>query len=236
MIDNLFNAFSDALMGNIYIALLGSFGWGVLSIILSPCHLSSIPLIIGYITSRGINSVKNSFLVSFVFSLGIFITIAVIGLITASLGRLIGDVGATTNIIIAAVFFVIGLYLLDIIKLDWNKISIKETKAKGLLAAFILGLIFGIGVGPCTFAYMAPVLGVVFETAQTSYFTATMLLFAFGIGHCLLIVLAGIFTGKVQSYLNWSETNKTIVIIKRICGVLVILGGVYQIYNAVLMF
>lgn len=236
MIDNLFNAFSEALMGNIYLALLGSFGWGVLSILLSPCHLSSIPLIIGYISSRGINTVKSSLLVSLVFTSGIFLTIAVIGLITASLGRLIGDVGAFTNFIIAGVFFVIGLYLLDIIKLDWNKIPLTETKAKGLGAAFLLGLIFGIGVGPCTFAYMAPVLGVVFETAQTNVFTASLLLAAFGIGHCSLIVLAGVFTGKVQSYLNWSDSNKTITWIKRMCGVLVILGGVYQVYNAILTF
>jgi cytochrome c-type biogenesis protein len=79
---------------------------------------------------------------------------------------------------------------------------------------------------------MAPVLGVVFQTAQTNYFLAVMFLLAFGIGHCAVIVGAGTLTGKVQKYLNWSVDLKTILWIKRVCGVLVILGGVYLIYNS----
>jgi len=98
-----------------------------------------------------------------------------------------------------------------------------------LLAALILGLLFGIALGPCTFAYMAPVLGVVFQTSQTNYFLAVMFLLAFGIGHCAVIVAAGTLAGKVQKYLNWSEESKTILWIKKVCGVLVILGGIYYI-------
>jgi cytochrome c-type biogenesis protein len=109
---------------------------------------------------------------------------------------------------------------------------LKKTKAKGMLAALILGLLFGLALGPCTFAYMAPVLGVVFQTSQTDYIFSIILLAAFGIGHCGVIVGAGTLTGKVQKYLNWSEGSKTILWIKRICGVLVILGGVYLIFNS----
>lgn len=75
----------------------------------------------------------------------------------------------------------------------------------------ILGLLFGITIGPCTFAYMAPVLGIVFQTAQTSFASALVLLLAFGLGHCSIIVGAGTLTNKVQKYLNWSEESKTIV-------------------------
>jgi cytochrome c-type biogenesis protein len=54
-------------------------------------------------------------------------------------------------------------------------------------------------------------------------------LLAFGVGHCALIVGAGTLTGKVQNYLDWSDGSKTVLIIKRTCGVLVILGGVYLV-------
>jgi cytochrome c-type biogenesis protein len=231
MIDTLFNILSEALYKNLWISLLGSFGWGILSILLSPCHLSSIPLIIGFISSQRTLSTKRGFLISLVFTSGIFITITLIGIITASLGRLMGDVGTTVNYFMAALFIFIGLYLLDIIKLNWTGIRLSSPKYKGLPAAFILGLIFGIGVGPCTFAYMAPVLGVVFQTAQTNLANASVILIAFGIGHCLIIVVAGTFTSKVQRYLNWSENSNYIIWIKKVCGVLVILAGVYQIYN-----
>ena len=215
--------------GAVWVAVFASFAWGVLSILLSPCHLSSIPLVVGFISSQGKISISRTFYISLVFAVGILITIAAIGIITASLGRLMGDVGSIGNYLVAGIFFLIGLYLLDIIKFDWNNLGLKQTKAKGLLAALILGLLFGIALGPCTFAYMAPVLGVVFQTAQTNYLLAVLFLLAFGIGHCSVIVGAGTLTGKVQKYLNWSEESKTILWTKRICGILVIFGGIYLI-------
>ncbi len=231
MFEGLFTTLYEAMTGAVWVALLASFVWGILSILLSPCHLSSIPLVVGFISSQGKISVGRTFNISLIFSVGILITIALIGVITASLGRLMGDVGVFGNYFVAAIFFLVGLYLLDIIKIDWNSAGLKQTKTKGLLAALILGLLFGIALGPCTFAYMAPVLGVVFQTAQTNYFLAVTFLLAFGIGHCAVIVGAGTLAGKVQKYLNWSEESKTIVWIKRVCGVLVILGGVYLVYT-----
>jgi len=229
MFEGLFTSLYEAMTGAIWIAVLASFAWGVLSILLSPCHLSSIPLVIGFISSQGKISVGRTFNISLIFSVGILITIALIGIITASLGRLMGDIGGVGNYLVAGIFFLVGLYLLDIIKLDWNNVGLRQTKTKGLIAALILGLLFGLALGPCTFAYMAPVLGVVFQTAQTNYFLAVIFLLAFGIGHCSVIVGAGTLTGKVQKYLNWSEGSKTIKWIKRVCGVLVILGGLYLI-------
>ena len=231
MLDSIFITLYEAMMGAAWLAVLASLGWGVLSIILSPCHLSSIPLIVGFISSQGKMTVGRTFNISLVFSLGILITIALIGVITASLGRLMGDLGSFGNYFVAVIFFIVGLYLLDIIKFDWNRSALKQIKTKGLLAALILGLLFGLALGPCTFAYIAPVLGVVFQTAQTDYIFSIVLLAAFGFGHCSVIVGAGTLTGKVQKYLNWSEGSKTILWIKRTCGVLVILGGVYLIYT-----
>lgn len=231
MLEHIFTTLYQAMTGTIWIALLASFVWGILSILLSPCHLSSIPLVVGFISTQGKISIKKTFNISLIFSIGILTTIALIGIITASLGRLMGDVGVYGNYFVAAIFFLVGLYLLDAIKLDWNSAGLKQTKTKGLLAALILGLLFGIALGPCTFAYMAPVLGVVFQTAQTNYLLAVMFLLAFGIGHCSIIVGAGTLAGKVQKYLNWSEQSKTIIWIKRACGILVILGGVYLVYT-----
>lgn len=231
MIESIFTTLYEAMTGAVWIAVLASFAWGILSILLSPCHLSSIPLVVGFISSQGKISVGRTFNISLIFSIGILITITLIGIITASLGRLMGDIGGVGNYLVAGIFFLVGLYLLDIIKFDWNSVGLRKTKTNGLLAALILGLLFGLALGPCTFAYMAPVLGVVFQTAQTNYLLALIFLLAFGIGHCSVIVGAGTLTGKVQKYLNWSEGSKTVLWIRRTCGLLVILGGVYLLLN-----
>src|SRR3972149_2777612 len=103
-------------------------------------------------------------------------------------------------------------------------------KRKGILAAFILGLVFGIAIGPCTFAYMAPMLGVTFKLASTNAFYGAFLLVVYGLGHCSVIVFAGTCTGLVQRYMNWNEKSKGAVILKRICGVLFVLGGFYLFF------
>ena len=105
-------------------------------------------------------------------------------------------------------------------------------KRKGLLAAFILGLVFGIALGPCTFAYMAPMLGVTFKLAATNLLYGASLLLAYGVGHCSVIVAAGTSTELVQRFLNWNEHSKGVAVVKIICGILVILGGVWLIYTA----
>ena len=78
---------------------------------------------------------------------------------------------------------------------------------------------------------MAPMLGIVFSVAATKFHFAVMLIVMYALGHCSVITLAGTFTGLVQRYLNWNERSKGAVILKRICGVLVLLGGLYLIYT-----
>jgi cytochrome c-type biogenesis protein len=101
-----------------------------------------------------------------------------------------------------------------------------------LPAALIIGLVFGIALGPCTFAYMAPMLAVTFRLASTKLAYGVLLLFTYGIGHCSVIVLAGTCTELVQRYMNWNEKSKGAIIVKKTCGVLVLLAGLYLIYTA----
>jgi cytochrome c-type biogenesis protein len=228
----LFTQLTRAVEGTWAIALAASFVWGILSILLSPCHLASIPLIVGFIDEQGRISTKRAFWISTLFAVGILITIGVIGAITAALGRMMGDVGKYGNYFVALIFFVVGLHLLGIIPAPWSGPGQIGMKRKGLLAALILGLVFGIALGPCTFAYMAPMLAVTFKLSSTNLAYGIVLLLAYGIGHCSVIVLAGTCTEVIQRYMNWNEKSKGADILKKICGVLVLLGGLWLIYTA----
>lgn len=233
MIEKLFTALTHAVQGTPAIALGASFIWGILSIILSPCHLASIPLVVGFIDEQGRVSTKRAFVISTLFSAGILITIGFIGAITAAMGRMMGDVGRYGNYFVAAVFFVVGLHLLGVIPMPWSGPGQVGMKRKGMFAALILGLVFGVALGPCTFAYMAPMLGITFSLAAKNILYGILLLFMYGIGHCSVIIFAGTFTEVVQHYLNWNEQSKGAVILKKVCGVLVIIGGLYMIYTTI---
>ena len=230
MIVELFTWLSGALTQSPEIAIGAAFIWGILSVALSPCHIACIPLIVGFIDGQGNISTSRAFGLSSLFGLGILITIGIIGLITGLMGRMIGDIGGYGNYFVAVIFFAVGLNLLEVLPLPFMEGGANpKYQRKGFLAAFILGLLFGIALGPCTFAYMATMLGVVFSMASTQIVFALSLLLAYGIGHCAVLIFAGTFTEVVQHYLHWSEKSKGAVILKKICGILVILGGIYLI-------
>jgi len=230
--EKLFTTLTHAVEGTPAIALGAAMVWGVLSIVLSPCHLSSIPLVVGFISGQGRTTTARACGVASVFAVGILITIAAIGAITAAAGRMMGDVGRWGNYVVAVIFFAVGLYLLDVIPMPWSGPGQVGTQRKGLGASFVLGLVFGVAVGPCTFAYMAPMLGVTFKLANTNAVYGASLLLAYGLGHCAVIVLAGTSTELVQRYLDWNEQSKGVKVLKYVCGALVLLGGVYLIYTA----
>jgi cytochrome c-type biogenesis protein len=231
-VEDLFSKLSHAVEGAPLVALGASFVWGILSIVLSPCHLASIPLIVGFISQQGQVTVRRAFWTATLFAVGILVTIAAVGAITAALGRMLGDVGRFGNFLVAAIFFVVGLHLLGVIPLSFSGPGQVGIKRKGYLAALVLGLVFGIALGPCTFAYMAPMLGVTFRLASTNFLYGALLLVAYGVGHCAVIVLAGTSTEWVQRYLDWNEHSRGVKMLKRVCGALVLAGGGWLIYSA----
>ena len=138
MFVSLFEWLTNSLYSTPVIALCAALIWGVLSIILSPCHLASIPLIIGFVDDQGKISTKRAFLLSCLFSFGILITIALIGVITAACGRMLGDVGKWGNYFVALIFFLVGFNLLGIIPMPWSGKNKTEIKSKISLKFFFM--------------------------------------------------------------------------------------------------
>jgi cytochrome c-type biogenesis protein len=229
---DVFGSLTAAVEGAPHLALAAALAWGVLSIVLSPCHLASIPLIVGFIQGRGESSPGRAALLATLFASGILVTIAAIGGITAAAGRLLGDVGALGNVFVAVVFILVGMALLDIVPLGWTAPQPAGMKRGGALAAFVLGLVFGIALGPCTFAYMAPMLAVTFKVAGSAPLYGAALLAAYGVGHCLVIALAGSSAAWTQRVLDWNAGSVTGKRVKQVCGILVILAGFYMLYTA----
>ena len=231
--ESLFISLTDAMTGAPLFALLAAFAWGVLSIVLSPCHLASIPLIVGFLQGgdRVVTSRRAAGL-STLFALGILGSIALIGAITAAAGRMLGDIGPWANYAVAAVFFVFGLHLLDVLPIPDGWRPAPNQPRRGALGALLFGFVFGAVLGPCTFGFMAPVLGVTFGMAKTAPVFAFSVLALFGLGHCAVIGLAGVSSTWVQRWLAWQNDTSGAQWLRRVCGMLVIVGGVYLIVTA----
>lgn len=233
MLESLLTQLTGALEQSLVIATLGAFLWGVISILLSPCHLSSVPLLVGFLAAQDKSKAGEAFRLSTLFALGILVSIALIGALTASAGHLLGDLGRMGNSAVALVFFVFGFYLMDLLPLNWGKPG-TPVRFRGAAAALVFGFLFGVGLGPCTFAFMAPVLAVVFAKAGNALVSALCLLGAFALGHCGVIICAGTLSQSVERYLNWTQSHHALKWLRRSCGILVVLGGIYILRRALM--
>jgi cytochrome c-type biogenesis protein len=207
------------------IAVGAAFLWGVCSVVLSPCHVASVPLAIGYVNGKGRMPSKAAFLLSLAFALGILVTIAAVGGITAAFGRMLGDVGAL-KYVVAVVFAVVGLWLIGVIRLPELGIRRNDRlQGRGAAGAIGLGLVFGLALGPCSFGFVMPLLAVAFRNAAAHPMAAAGLIGSYALGHTGVIVVAGTFANLVQRWLDWNERSSGTRIVRIVCGVLVILAG-----------
>ena len=212
------------------IAALGCFLWGVISVLFSPCHLASIPLIVAYVGGQqAILTARKAGLYSVVFSSGLFISIALVGIICALLGRMLGDIGNYWQILIGIVLIWVALGILGVEKCSVSGSFLYRLNFRGILGAFGLGLAYGILSGSCTFGFIAPILAII--TVQKQIATGILFILLFAMGHCLPIVIAGSSTAAVKGIMENSAWQGAGNWFRKGAGTVIVLLGIYFIIN-----
>lgn len=227
----LFRALTTAVEQATLVAVPAAFVWGILSLVLSPCHLTSVPLVIGYINRGDQPTPRRAVWTASWFALGTLITIAIAGAVALAAGRLLGQTGIWGNVLVAVVLVAVGLYLLGLLPLPAGLSSPSIRPRRDALGAFILGLVMGLALGPCTFAYLAPILAVVLDVSGTRAGLGAVMLLAFALGHAAVIVLLGAFAGALSRVVAWNERSRAAASIRKVCGLLLLAGAGYVIYT-----
>jgi len=230
MLDSIFITVNQWMTGGIFLKAVGCFFWGMISVLFSPCHLASIPLIVGYVGGQDkMVNPRQAVVYSALFTVGLFLTIAIIGIICALLGRMLGDVGNYWQILIGAILIWVALGMLGVEKCSMSGSFLYRLNVKGLTGAFVLGLAYGILSGSCTFGFIAPILAVI--TVQEQVMTGIVLIVLFGLGHCLPIVIAGSSVAAVRSLMENTAWQGAGTWFRKGAGTLVGLLGIYFIIN-----
>ncbi|MFH1488523.1 MAG: cytochrome c biogenesis protein CcdA [Pseudomonadota bacterium] len=230
MLETAFLTVNEWIAGGTAIAALGCFLWGMISVIFSPCHLASIPLIVAYVGGQQtILKPREAGLYSLVFTSGLFITIALVGIICALLGRMLGDVGNYWQILIGLVLVWVALGMLGVEKCSMSGSLLYRLNLRGLFGAFGLGLAYGILSGSCTFGFIAPILAII--TVQKQIATGILFILLFAIGHCLPIVVAGSSTAAVKRIMENSAWQGAGNWFRKGAGGVIALLGAYFILN-----
>lgn len=207
--------------------------WGILSVFLSPCHLGSIPLIVGYINEHRAPGRLRAFKLSLMFGLGILIMLVIIGLLTGLAGRILGDTGPALTIIISVFLMGCGMWLMNLPPFRNINISPKiKPHFSGTAGAFSLGFVFGIILGPCSFAFLAPMVGLVFSNSLTDISFGITLMIFYALGHTAAIIAAGTFGDSLLNLFNRDGIGRTTVWVKRACGLAVFIFGGWKVISS----
>lgn len=230
MPETFFLTVNEWIAGGTAIAALGCFVWGMVSVLFSPCHLASIPLIVAYVGGQQeVLKPKEAAYYSISFSIGLFITIALIGIICALLGRMLGDVGNYWQILVGLVLIWVALGMFGVEKCSMSGSLLGRLNVTGFFGAFVLGLAYGVLSGSCTFGFIAPILAII--TIQQKVATGILFILLFAIGHCLPIVVAGSSTAAVKGILENSAWQGAGNWFRRGAGAVIGVLGVYFIAN-----
>lgn len=225
MADYLSN-FSAVFTDNLWFAFVVTLFAGIVSSF-SPCVLTSVPLIIAYVGGYAGDDKKRAFRYTLLFCLGLTITFTALGAVSALLGKLMTGAGKWWYLFLGTLLLMAAFQMLGIINFLPDSCNIPG-KRKGLLGAFILGILGGIMSSPCATPALIAILALV--SGQGNLILGISLLAVYSIGHCALLLLAGTSIGLVQKLASAPKTEKIGHVLKVLLGIVTLVLALYLFY------
>jgi cytochrome c-type biogenesis protein len=212
------------IQNNHSLAFLAVFAGGLISAA-SPCVLAAIPLIIGYVGGYSGGDKKKAAIYSLVFILGLSITFTLLGAAASVMGGFLGFMGRWLYVGLAVIAVAMGLQLMGIISIPLPFQKTRQVKSRGLWGAFLLGLLTGTISSPCATPVLAVILAYVSTQGDILY--GGSLLFAYAVGHCALIFIAGLSVGLTESIVSSKGVKNFSLYSKKMSGALLVIVGLY---------
>ncbi len=182
-----------------WLAVLGAFLWGLASILLSPCHLASIPLLVGFL-GRMEGQTLGEKRLAFWVTVGVSLSLVLVGAISFAAGLILGDLWGIGSWIMVAFLLIGGLILLDAISLP-SLGQLRPDRARtGAAGATAAGGVLGTTLGPCTFGFFAPLLA--FGAGPAPLGLRVTALAAFIGAHLVATWTAGVFGARVGGWMQ----------------------------------
>ena len=231
MIDNLLNNPEIYLQGSVIVAYIATYAAGIVTG-LTPCCYPVIPITIAYIGAHQKGSRWHGLAITLSYVLGMAITYTALGGFAALTGRLFGQFQSNPWLffIIANICIVMGLAMLDVFMLPVRApafVTQFKPQEKGVVQSFLIGILSGLILGPCTAPVLAVLLTLV-ATKQSVVFGMT-LLFVFALGMGTLLILLGTFAKLLVSM---PRSGQWMTRINKLFGLIMIGAGEYFLIKA----
>lgn len=218
---------SSSIEANIWLAPLLALLAGVLTSF-TPCALSSVPLVIGYVGGVGNKDTKRAFRLSLTFSAGLAVTFTVLGVAASMLGKLMMGTGNWWYLILGVLMVLMALQTWEIYNFIPSSFAISRNTKRGYIGALLAGILGGFFSSPCA----TPVLVVLLATVAKggNLLWGALLLLIYSIGHSTLVLIAGTSVGFVHKVSSSEKYGKISLILKIVMGIFIMLIALYMFY------
>lgn len=226
MLESFAESLAEIVRTNVWLAPLAALLGGLLTAA-NPCVLAAAPLMVGYVAGQENKSLGRSFLLSLTFATGLTIMFALIWFGVWSASSLLPS--TWWKYIAAVVCLLLGLHLLGVLHFTIPAPAGLRPKQKGFIGALLLGLLFGLISLPCA----GPVLGaLIIVTPLQGMAFGLLLLVAYSLGHCGLVLVGGTSIGLVQKLADSKGWTRGTNMLRRVAGVLIIGVGAWVLLFA----
>jgi cytochrome c-type biogenesis protein len=224
MLEALAENLATVIKSNVWLAPLAALVGGLLTAA-NPCVLAAAPLMVGYVAGQEKRTLGRSFLLSLTFAIGLTI---MFGLIWFSVWSASALIPATWwKYLAVVVCLLMGLHLLGVLRITIPAPSGLRPKQRGFVGALLLGLLFGLISMPCAGPVLAALIVV---TPLYGMAFGVMLLVAYSLGHCGLVLVGGTSIGLVQKLADSKGWTRGTDILRRVAGLLIIGVGLYLLF------
>lgn len=200
---------------------------GVLTSV-TPCALSSVPLVIGYVGGTSNQDAGRAFRLSLTFAGGMAITFTALGTAASLLGRLMGTSSRWWYVALGVLMVLMALQTWEIYDFIPSTYLTSKNKRKGYLGALIAGVLGGIFSSPCATPVLIVLLGVVAQSGNVVW--GILLLLLYSIGHSVLVLVAGSSVGFVQKITASERYGAASKVIKIVMGLAIMAIALYMFY------
>lgn len=227
MIDAWLNNLSTLIQGSMWIAPFIALLAGVLTSV-TPCALSSVPLVIGYVGGTGGGDTKRAFRLSLTFAIGMAVTFTALGTIASMLGKLMGTSQTWWYLVLGVLMVLMALQTFEVYNFIPSTYLISKNTKKGYIGAFVAGILGGIFSSPCATPVLVVLLGLVARSGNVMW--GILLLLLYSIGHSVLVLVAGTSVGFVRKLTASEKYGAFSKWLKYIMGTVILLIGFYMFY------
>lgn len=221
------DAISASITTNIWLAPLLALLAGILTSF-TPCALTSVPLVIGYVGGTGQRDTKRAFCLSVVFAIGMAATFTALGTAASLLGKLLQGTGSWWYILLGILMLLMALQTWEIFNFIPSSYAISKSTKRGFAGAFFAGVLGGFFSSPCATPVLVVLLAIVAK--EGNLLRGILLLLLYSLGHSFLVLIAGTSVGFVHKLSASEKYGGVSKILRIFMGILIMLIAFYMFY------